>query len=133
MKLKGHIEISRYMQSETISIQITDESSRIRFLEMTLTCADLGKILTGLGCSGDIELNGLDRLGWKHEGKTEIVVCDRPYGDKKKLALAIKAMQKFEVDGWVGRKSDLENGHCYGPTGITVVFHRFVRPEKVAA
>jgi hypothetical protein len=79
---------------------------------------------------GEIEIRGLDVVGMKSENKSELIPGEHPYGDKKKLAALRAAMKKFEVDGWSGRASDLENHYNYKPGGCHVAFFRHAPKEK---
>lgn len=127
----GRITISRYMNSDQIAVELTDDLSRVRFVTAQMSLEAFARALTGQGevpCG--LEIRGLQFVGMKAENKTEIVSCERPYGDKKKLKAAVAALRKFEVDGWRADPKDLENGHNYGPNGITVRFSRHVAARQ---
>lgn len=126
--LPGRITISRFMNTDDMPIQVEviDGKSGCIAFRFRMSFETLARILTGQGeVSGTLEVFDAP-IGKRHEAKEELLPCDFPYGKKNLLALAKKAMQKFEVDGWRGDESDLENHHNYVPGGIRVRFVRYV-------
>ena len=95
-------------------LTITDESSRIQFVELKMTPEQFAfmisaRVTTDLEC----EVYGLDGVGKVRESKTELVPFS-PYGSVSKevrLRAARQALEPFESDGWTGRIDDLFNGH----------------------
>lgn len=150
--MKGAISISRPSRSsgvETIDIEIRDESSRTRFLEIEMGLADLARALTGLG---DVpirfELHRPDLVGSTAENKTELIVVPREilFARGEYLFAKEEALKPFTRDGWYPRDGvgSFENPHYYldakeaSKAGITVspderavrvVFFRHIRPD----
>lgn len=126
---KGKITISRYQSSkgpDGISIEITDESSGIRFCSADMTVEAFGFAITGLShqeCGLDVR--GLNLIGKLREYKTERV--PKPHGYSKNEADSAKSLKPFEVDGWVGCVHDLWNHHRSAGEGFqNVGFIRYV-------
>ena len=128
--MKGSLTISRVTggrEPEEIRIRITDESSRVQFVEMKMTPENFARCITGLGyVEGDFEVRDLHLVGSIGENKEELVRCEPPYGNEKKMAKARAAMRKMEVDGWRGCESDLRNHHRCSDDGVMVMFYRNV-------
>ena len=129
--VKGQLSISRVhsnMDDGYVEIRFRDSDACCEFASFKLSVLDFAEALFGRGfVSGEIEIRGLDVIGMKAENKVELVRGELPYGNKKALAALQKEMKKFEVDGWEGRKSDLENPHNYRSEGVQVVFFRHVK------
>jgi hypothetical protein len=133
MKTKGNFSISRLSCSDGrsyIRINVTEEASRVQFLELEVELADFAKALTGLGYQEcDLELRRLDLLGKQLEIKTEVV--PRPKGWKVDESEVKRILAPFEVDGWLGCTRDLCNHHNWvGQDKVSVVFHRYVDKQK---
>jgi len=133
--VKGHISISRRTGGgvpESVHIEIEEDNSGIRFVDIELTLEGFARAITGHGnVPGKLTVRGLDRVGWNAENKTEEVPYDL-YSDERnpKAALA-----PYEVNGWRARSGDLENGHCQvpGKKAQRVVFFRHVKPAPAPA
>ena len=130
--LKGKITINRSYSDidhpDVIVIELTDEISFTRFLEVKIGVAEFAKALTGASYTNcDFELR-TDNVGKKHEHKEEIVpvgsVIYVPYTKRK--ATGEKLLKPFEVDGWKGNVDDLFNHHRHTSKGQRVTFHRYV-------
>jgi len=132
MKLEGRITVSRFTNCNDdfpVYIEVEDVKSSVRFLEVRMGLKEFALAVLGLGSiTCLLDVGGFELLGTKRENKRELVPCEHPFGDKKKLALAVKALKTFETDGWIGDKKDLENGHNYKPDGIEVRFIRHIQP-----
>lgn len=137
MKLKGHISISRTTSShedDFINLELTDQSSRTRFVSGRIDMKDFAKLITGMGgIEIDLEVGGLDLLGKKHEVKSEdIAIGPYPTGsDFKTFMLPLVA--PHEVNGWKASAYDIKhmNDHHLsdlpgGKYTYTVNFHRYV-------
>ena len=129
--LKGRINIARTSSNRDnpvpIRIEITDETSRVRFLDVRLSLEALALALTGMGeVECVFELHGVDKVGMVAESKTEVIKHDAPWGDAKKKLSLKKAIEALEVDGWHARTGDAENHYNYQPDGIHIVFFRHV-------
>lgn len=116
-----------------IRIEIVDDASRITVAHVEIGMAEMMAALTNLSNRPCIvEWRGLDRLGWKHENKTEAVPFAATYSANAAAVAKskAKALKPFEVDGWVGTPADLGNGHkaTKDRTGYHVAFHRWVKP-----
>lgn len=130
MKLKGELSIGRYSSTDTMHIELIDESSSITFLSVEIDCKDLMLALTGLGnvdCS--FELRNTKLIGKKLETKTEEIFCAYP-ADEEDIYKALKPLLK---DGWMARREDFSNHHNIVRGSVKddkatyrVSFHRYV-------
>lgn len=121
----GKITISRYSQTykdDGITIRITDDVSRVEFVEAHMGLADFAAAVTGLGqVPAQLELRGLDLVGMRAENKEEFVPA-LPGGKDASLL-------PFLVDGWAARGGDYGNSHRGSQDhGYRVVFFRHVDP-----
>lgn len=112
-------------------IAIKDETSRVEFMEITMTLEQFGDMLSAprmVEC--DFKLRAVDRIGMIAENKTEIVPVDygHEYNRAKRKKIAAAALRPFEVDGWSAREGDIDNPHCHTKDGYRVVFFRHVKP-----
>lgn len=118
---------------QQIEIKIEDRVSGVRFLEIKVSLPGFARLLTGLSnVPAMASYAALDTIGLIRETKTEHVTIPTSYA-KVLTGDAINALSKFEVDGWVGYKSDLKNGHRMirsgdGTSTYAVSFTRFVQP-----
>lgn len=131
--IKGQLTISRVSSSSGdgyIEIRFRDVDACAEFARFRVSFADFAQAVTGLGYApGEIQVQGLEVVGLKSENKSELVPGSHPYGDKTKLRELQAAMKKFQVDGWIGRASDLENHYNYKPGGCQVAFFRHIPKE----
>ena len=94
---------------QEVHLQLTDEVSGCRVLEVNMSLAEWAKATFSSSGSGTMEIYDAAPLGKKREVKEELVpVPEFSSGDK---GWADAALKTFEVDGWVGRKDDLFNHH----------------------
>ena len=132
LPLNGSVHFGRPQgdSCDYISIEITDDTSRIQFIEARIKYADFTHAITGHGGQPiTFETRGLNLIGTRHEYKTEIVPFDC-YAYRGDTAAQTKALAPFEVDGWEGRRDDLTNGHCSHERGFQRVhFSRHVDPK----
>ena len=131
INMKGKLTISRYHQDGApMTIEVTDDLSGARFIEVSIEPAALMDAMTGRSMIPCEFVLTSKLVGKKREVKDEIVACGHPFGDKELLEAARKEVAKYEVDGWEARQGDIENSHNYVKRGIRVVFTRFVEPTK---
>jgi hypothetical protein len=141
-KLKGQLTIGRTRSShgpDTIRVSIRDQMSIMEFASIELSLENFSKAITGLaGVDGELEIRGLDRVGKKHECKTEAV--DVPY-EGYSLPRGFDfgpALKAWEVDGWEADRHQMENRNNWGRVIslaedshrvlIKTHFHRWVEP-----
>lgn len=116
-------------------LTITDESSRIQFVDLKMTPDEFARMIsarvtTDLEC----DVRGLDGVGKVRETKTERVPFRMVYSgtEEERIRAAQQALERFEVDGWKGRVSDMLNGHSTvrdcGRNEQFVTFERLVEP-----
>ena len=117
MKLKVGIVMSRN-SGGTYSVTITDEASRILLVEVEMDGEQFAKSMTAHYVSGlDAVTGRLSLIGMTAEHKDERVpfesgsVLWRRWNQVVDTPEALTALAPFEVDGWVGNKSDLYNSH----------------------
>ncbi len=140
MNLKGQISISRYMNSREmerpISIRVTDETSRIEFLEINLSLEEFALVMTGLsGVNCELETRGLNFVGMKREVKEEWIAVPEKFSlmkESNKKELAKELITPFEVEGWMGRPDDMLNHYNfnYDEKKYKVTFTRYVKGES---
>ena len=129
--MNGKITVSRVtsnQEDDYISIRFEDKLSGSTFLQAKMTLEDFAKAVTGHGymdCTFDLTA---DVVGKLRENKTEIVPLENPYRATKEEKQA--ALKPFEVDGWTGYLDDLDNGHRYTQSGVSVHFTRFIEVAK---
>lgn len=93
-----------------IHIEVTDESSRIKFLSAEVKYADFALALTGLGVTCEFRLRGAENVGKTRETKrVDVFVPFSDFTNRKEVAL--EAVRAVEQDGWVGRWRDALNHH----------------------
>lgn len=132
MKLKGIINISRRTGGNTdarIGIEIIDELSRTRFLDIEMSSEAFGNAITGLAFQECVFEHRPEFVGMVRELKIEIVKRSKcEFKEREKSAS--KDLLPHESDGWKGSVSDLLN-HRNGSeeTGYRVGFIRYV-PSK---
>lgn len=123
--MKGNITISRVQggSDDYINIQIEDEVSRTRFLEVQLTPETLGLALTGLAAQDcEFKTRNLERVGLKRQ--TKQVEISRPENNKE-LDLLLKPL---EINGWVANYDDAYNDHRWTDNDkVSVTFIRYVK------
>lgn len=129
MQLKGKITISCVRGSEEyVAVSIKDTNAGRQIVEARLDFAEFGQLLTGLAhIDCDLRIFNLDKVGKKREFKTEKVEVpeNRWSCDDDTLR---SLLTPYEVDGWIGRLSDLKNHHCHinGTNQFSVSFERWV-------
>lgn len=113
MKLQGKITISRPQWSdgtETITIRLQDENSRIEFVEARMTLQAFAQAITGLGHRDvELEMHGLDLVGKRIEHKEELVFVPGESYEPRHKKFAQMAIEAFELDGWKGSLRDADN------------------------
>jgi hypothetical protein len=125
MKHKAELSISRPSYGdgrEKMSIQITDEDSKTRFIELEIDLSEFTKALTGLVVSCDMETNKLERIGKKQEAmKIEFELPKAHYHMSKESIIDHGKLNTPE--GWVcsnyyGSQNSFryEGGKCFART-----------------
>ncbi len=116
MIVQGKLTISRVSSNKAddcIQIRLAYARASITFAKATVSLVGFASAITGLGfvlC--EIEVRGLDLIGKQREHKTEeIFIPGKSYDRKARGAIARKAIEPFEVDGWRGDDDDANNSH----------------------
>jgi hypothetical protein len=134
VKLQGSITICKSMSTtdgDRIRIEIRDELSRARFVELIMSVTDFGYAITGLSerpCN--IDVRGLSVLGKRREHKTELISVPDGVSLYKDTFMDWlgKAVLPHEVDGW---KAEPErNAHRMKNGKYSVIFIRYVDVEE---
>lgn len=137
--VRGRISIKRTTggaKGHSVSLEIKDETSRCRIIEVEIDMDAFGPLVTGAAeqpCEVQVYLGC--PLGKVRETKTEYLPRpDCSYQNKKEVGRSI--LVPYEVDGWTGYVDDLFNNHKrqsgnlddpnYGKQAVS--FHRFVEP-----
>lgn len=109
------------------TLEVTDESSHVQFIEIKVSYADMALAMTARRVDCQFNLRGVKLVGSKAEHKMVVVPFkDRYVEDKDRKAVAVKALAPFEVDGWEGDVSDLFNPHRHTDSGQFVSFRRHI-------
>lgn len=115
-------------------VDISDNKSGVRVAEVRLTLEQFAMAIGSQVISdAEVEYGPLDKVGMKHEHKSEQVAIE-DCGHKEFEAMLRKAVKPFEVDGWVASVDRSCNHHriCRGdPKLYTVSFHRWIPDEEV--
>ena len=140
MKYAGQLTISRPRGDgyEAVRIAVRDETSFIEFIEIEIGLKEFAESLFTACQDCTFELRSVEKVGWKHEHKDEVVfVPEGPYKQQKEIAA--QALKPFEVEGWRGSVSDATNHHRWvrkdppkGKKGgwYNVTFRRHVPPKS---
>lgn len=130
--LEGKLSISRTRSNRDdescISITVTDELSRTRFLKIEISPEEFANAITNLGerpCMFELSA-GL--VGKRREHKTVVVPLKDPFKATADERLA--AIAEYEVDGWIGYKPDANNHHNYSDKGVRVGFVRYISEDS---
>jgi hypothetical protein len=125
--MEGNITIVRYSSTDRMEIAIEDKLSGTQFLRAELSAHDLMLALTGQGNIPIVFELRAHNVGKKAEHKTEWVPVPQFHPTDQEIDAALNP---FEQDGWVARRSDLGNHHCHEGTDeghkYQVAFTRFV-------
>ena len=124
--MKGKISISRvrrFSEEDYIEIRMEDVVSGVSFLKVEMDLASFANAITALSFQDcEFTLNA-DNVGKKREIKQ--VIVKRPGFANKSGANSI--LEPHTVDGWMPRKDDIFNPHCWvGKDEVSVTFIRFV-------
>ena len=101
--MKGKLTIGRQTYGDgrkSISIQVEDAKSRVRFLDIEISCEDFAQVLTGLSCvECEIEVRNLGAVGkTKSTIKVEAVMPSCNYDQRTKVAY--EACKLATPEGW---------------------------------
>lgn len=110
-------------------ISIEDKTSGIEFARVKLSLKQFAAAILGLGCvDSEVEVIGLEKVGWKAENKTETIKVPQYDNFEKSRGYARAAVRELEVDGWAAREGDVDNHHNWKGNTVSVVFFRHVKP-----
>jgi hypothetical protein len=131
---KGSMIVSRTTGGgpDRMRLVVEDEASGTRFLEAEMSLEDFAQAITA--SYGEVEfVLRASNVGKTREVKEEVVVLPDTIRKADESATA-ELLEPYEMDGWVGRRSDLFNNHRtveYRDGGVArcVTFVRFVEVE----
>lgn len=120
-------------QAKVVNIRIEDRNSSLVMLEIPMTLAEFGDLLSANGyvhVDAEWSPRALDRLGMVHEAKRETI---SPVGWRDAFeADYLAAAKEFEVDGWKVDTPGTYNSHMRrGQDGYEAIFRRYVEPDGV--
>lgn len=109
--LIGDLSITR-LSTDTVSIQVNDEVSGTRVIDVRVPVEDFARALMGLngvGCTFSL----LSRVVGKRRELKElfVVVPDSGFNKESRKRVAAEAVRPFEVDGWKASLDDALNHH----------------------
>lgn len=123
----GNLSIGHPQPGDTFRIMLEDESSGTLCVEIEILPEHLALAMVGHSLQPCKFLIRPEMVGKVREHKAEVVRVYRTGRNN---------LWKFEVDGWSGRESDMQNHHCVvdsdyekGWTDYRVVFTRHVDAE----
>jgi hypothetical protein len=133
---KGTITIGRshggseQSQEQPIHIEIRDEASGTRFIEVQMSLEAFASALFGLSsqdCSFELRTENVGKI---REMKYELIPAPdiTCFSDRERQAKQI--LEPFEIDGWKGRVDDLLNHHCREGGNQRVLFVRYVNAPQ---
>jgi hypothetical protein len=133
----GKLTIARTSNHE-IRIYLEDASSGVPIVCVKCTPEDFGNAVTGLGdapCSVGYRTEAWAVVGKRHEHKEELIEVQGAWG-RLSAGECQNILAPYEIDGWIGDPSDLNNHHRLGRsvdgTAIARVgFHRHVDANEV--
>ena len=129
----GEISISRYTSGDKVKITIEDSTSRVDFLTIEISVEDFASALFGTAnrkC--EFSLTNPELVGKVYEYKKVLVPVDgyKRFSEEEMDGL----LSPFEVDGWKGRRYDLQNGNNHMTSGenhfYTVLFGRYIEKRS---
>ena len=129
--MKGNISIHRYQSNEEphhgVHIELKDESSGVRVVDIDLTIEQFGNAVSGLGYTDCLfELGFVSYVGKVREHKIEKIIRWFGYGEIRNEDLE-KVLKDYEIDGWKANRADFKNHHRYNDDHtISVSFVRYV-------
>ena len=103
MKLEGKISI--LINPDKTTIKIEDYNANIRFLQIELTPEQLSAVLSrqsSVKCQ--IDVNGIDRIGKKHENKYFEFIIPKELSSSSKVNELHDLAQSLLSDGWIADK-----------------------------
>jgi hypothetical protein len=115
MKSKGKITIGQYNNYRnednlSVHIEIEDEQSRTRFLDIHMTPLDFAHAILGNGF-----IDCMFELRASNVGKTKETKTEQVYMQNGSWKISEESKKNliapYEVDGWIGHLNDLGNSH----------------------
>jgi len=132
---KGALTISRITstnEADFVQISLIDGTSHTLVCQIKMSINEFGSALLNMShrpCEFDL-ISSV--VGKKHEHKTELVPTPN-HSFRRSIDLEDKLLSPFQVDGWIGRRDDLHNGHRHsqkdGQHFQRVTFVRYVDAE----
>jgi hypothetical protein len=128
MNIAAQVTITRTNggdESKPISIYIRDADARVEFVAVRMSLEAFAEAVMGLaGVDAVAQIKNIEKVGKVCEHKNESIDISDGEGN------GLLRMKEHEVDGWVGRASDLSNRHYQtrkdGRTFASVGFNRWV-------
>jgi len=117
MKLKGRITI--LVNSNSTTIEIMDESSRTRFVEIQLSPEQLSAALSResmIEC--EMEVRGLENIGKKHEVRLVDFEIPKELAKSQYKDELNALLQSKLTDGWIACDSYTSRGSIYEKNGV---------------
>ena len=133
--MQGKISINRRYSNQKVNpdiiISVVDESSSVHFLEIVVEPEIFGLVVTGESYKEcEFELANIERIGKKHEHKTEeISLPDNYFTFRKNNEDGVKQyLAQFEVDGWMASTYDFMNSNRIKHSTNTIIigFDRYI-------
>ncbi len=113
--MKGKITISRPSYGDgrdVINIQVRDDVSRIKFLDVEIDCADFARALTGLSETNcELTVRGLKSVGKVKIVETRTALCPTGLSGKESLSKWLednKQEDGWTLDSYLGNKTSVE-------------------------
>lgn len=132
LKLKARLDIHKISggdEDQPMRITIEDDLSGCRILEANFSLEGFMRALTSQGGIKGSATLYTGPFGFTPERKDEILPRPKKHQDEKECSILLSP---FEIDGWKGSKSDLQNHHRWVEHDkVRVSFIRFVKDGEV--
>jgi hypothetical protein len=135
-QFKGKITIGKYISNyenpTPVHIEIEDDKSTVRIVEVEMSLEDFADAVLGHGYKDCIfKIKNVDKLGKEFQHKNEVI--NNPYNFKEATEEQYKELLKpYEVDGWVGNWEGFTNYHnaVKRTNNYQIHFARWVKTEE---
>lgn len=125
--MKGNMSITRNNRNE-IKVEVMDDSSRNRFVTVSMSAEDLTMMLTGLSMvEVNFEVKGLENVGKKRlSEKRSVQYNGKEYNKKILQAWLIENCQEegWSLDPYLGSQSSIQYGKDFVSLNYSV--YKFV-------
>lgn len=132
MKFKAHVRMGQYTggpEGGGLFIDVEDEASGVNVINIRLTRAEAGELITGGQAEGEgnvVGETGYARIGKQHEHRRILVpgLTSSTWNDRDELTRV--AMKTWGLDDWIPDVESKFNFHKSNAEGYEVIVRRWV-------